>query len=163
MTTETDPHGLKSSDAGAKLDSGKLRPGLIMKGFAHAFWEISKVGTCGAAKYSELGFLDVENGEDRYEDAQMRHMLKRYIDGKYDDELTEFAQKLGIGTEVLHMACEAWNAMAKLELHMRALKKEEAKKKLAVLTIDDITFPIPDMSTVFPSIYKTPTMQMQAG
>jgi hypothetical protein len=123
MKTEKDPGGKKASDPGAKLDAGKVRPALVMRGFAHAFWEISRVGTCGAAKYSELGFLDVEDGENRYEDAQMRHMLMRMIDGPTDKELTAFATELGIGTDVLHLACEAWNAMAKLELHMRELKK----------------------------------------
>ena len=124
MKNETDPSGLNASDAGAKLDAGKVRPALVLAGFPHAFWEIAKVGTCGSIKYSEFGFLDVENGEKRYDDAQMRHMLKRYMGERTDVELCAFAKEIGMESpEILHLACEAWNAMAKLELYMRAIKK----------------------------------------
>jgi hypothetical protein len=96
---------------GAKADAGKSRLGLVMLGFVHALWEVGLVGTAGAIKYSDFGFLQVPNGEDRYEDAGLRHQFKRWMDEEYDPE-----------DNALHLAHEAWNALAKLELYLRRKK-----------------------------------------
>ena len=83
----------------------------MLRGFSLALMEVAKVTTVGAEKYSPDGWLDVPDGIDRYDDAKARHMLEGYIETHDGD----------IGT--LHMAQEAWNALAKLELCLRKEQK----------------------------------------
>ncbi|WP_243641012.1 dATP/dGTP diphosphohydrolase domain-containing protein [Shewanella vesiculosa] len=111
---EVDPTGRSPQDAGAKLDSGKVRPGLVLGGFARALWAVSEVGTVGANKYSDNGWVSVPNGESRYDDAGMRHWLKDKMGEKQDDD-----------SKLRHLAHEAWNALAVLDL---ALREQEAKR-----------------------------------
>lgn len=122
--SDVDPNGLDQHAKGAKLDAGKIKPAMVLTGFAHAFWEVSKVGTLGAEKYTEFGFLEVKDGEKRYADAHMRHFLKKAMEGDADIELTELAKKFNIepDKEVLHLACEAWNKLAELEFKIRSMK-----------------------------------------
>ena len=124
---ESDPHGKDQHAPGAKLDKGKVRPALVLQGFANAFWEVSKVGTIGSIKYTEFGFLEVPNGEARYADAQLRHFLKDAMGEGADAELTDLAKQYGIepDLEILHLACDAWNALAKLEFRVRAMKQNQ--------------------------------------
>ena len=42
---ETDPDGKRPNEAGAKLDAGKNRLGLVLCGFSRALQEVGKVGT----------------------------------------------------------------------------------------------------------------------
>ena len=105
-----DPSGLKQHEPGAKLDQGKIRAGLVLKGFSHALKSVSAVGTFGANKYSDNGWMDVENGINRYTDAMLRHMLEEFSVHDHDEE-----------TELLHAAHTAWNALAILELKLRKL------------------------------------------
>jgi len=105
--TETDPKGIDVHAPGAKVDKGKVRVGLMFKGFPRALMKVAEVVTFGAEKYSPLGFLEVENALDRYDDAKGRHILKGYIEDK-DPE-----------SELTHMAHEAWNVLAKLEIRLR--------------------------------------------
>ena len=48
---EYDPNGKTAQDPGAKLDAGKVRPELIIRGFSRTLLEVSRVGTFGANKY----------------------------------------------------------------------------------------------------------------
>lgn len=112
QAAEEDPNGLPINAHGAKADKGKNRIGLVVTGFAHALAEVSKVGTYGAKKYTDRGFLSVPDGERRYTDAMLRHYLDEEIVGPIDPE-----------SELLHMACVAWNALARLELHLRSAKR----------------------------------------
>jgi hypothetical protein len=91
---------------GAKLDQGKTQASLLGM-FARALLAVADVGTHGAAKYSRGGWQFVEDGVTRYDDAKWRHMLQGYIEPLDDDSGLE------------HIAQEAWNALAKLELHLR--------------------------------------------
>ena len=111
MTKEKDPHGTDPHTPGAKLDAGKPRVGLMLRGFSLALMEVAKVTTVGAEKYSPNGWMEVPDGIDRYDDAKARHMLEGATE-TYDDD-----------TGTLHMAQEAWNALAKLELCLRKQKK----------------------------------------
>lgn len=111
---EHDPSNLSSDSPGAKLDAGKPRVSLMMKGFPRALLAVSEVTAHGAVKYSELGFLKVVNGESRYADAGMRHFLKRFIEGDLDSELP-----------VYHLAQVAWNALAELEFMCKRLSYPE--------------------------------------
>lgn len=98
-----DPH-----QPGAKLDAGKPRPSLILSGMPRALLEVAQVATFGAAKYSENGWLQVENGVARYTDALDRHRLLEQVDGPLDPE-----------SGLKHAAHLAWNALARLELMLR--------------------------------------------
>ena len=106
--TEADPNGLDQHAPGAKVDAGKTRMGLITGGMARAIMDVAKVGTMGAAKYSDGGWVSVPDGFRRYEDAQQRHATYRHIGEIRDSE-----------SGLLHLAHEAWNALAKLDLYIR--------------------------------------------
>ena len=108
VTSESDPTGRKPSDAGAKLDAGKPRCGLVLSGFSRALLAVSEVGTYGAKKYSDNGWMRVPDGENRYTDALYRHLLKQAGGEEKDAD-----------TDLLHAAHAAWNALARLELMLR--------------------------------------------
>lgn len=93
---------------GAKADKNKVRMHLITGGMARAITEVAKVGTFGANKYSDGGWVHVPDGFCRYEDAQQRHAAMRHMDEETDPE-----------SGLLHLAHEAWNALAKLDLYLR--------------------------------------------
>lgn len=97
---------------GAKLDKGKVRPSLILNGMARALTAVAEVGTFGANKYTDGGWVHVPNGFARYEDAQQRHALARAKGEERDPE-----------SQLLHLAHEAWNALAKLDLYLREQEK----------------------------------------
>jgi hypothetical protein len=105
---EVDPHGKDPHDPGAKLDAGKIRPGLVLGGFARALKEVARVGTYGAQKYTENGWVLVPNGVDRYDDAMLRHWLDEHCGVELDKD-----------TELRHAAHAAWNALARLDLLVR--------------------------------------------
>lgn len=102
---ELDPSGKDPHEAGAKLDAGKNRLGLVLGGFSKALQEVGKVGTFGANKYTDNGWKSVENGKERYTDAMLRHYFKE-VEGELKDK----------DSELLHAAHFAWNALARLEL-----------------------------------------------
>ena len=112
-TKEEDPTGRKPSDPGAKLDQGKIRMGLVLGGFANALREVCKVGTNGAAKYSDNGWKEVPNGEARYMDALHRHLNKHQTGEAIDPEW-----------KLLHLAHAAWNCLSILELELKKKEKE---------------------------------------
>lgn len=105
---EFDPTGASLSTPGTKADGGKSRPTLILRDMARALSAVIKIATDGAAKYTAGGWVLVPNGEERYEDAHLRHMLKRFLGESVDPD-----------SESLHLAHEAWGALAKLDLYLR--------------------------------------------
>ncbi len=109
---QSDPYGKNQHEPGAKVDAGKVRMHLITGGMARALVEVAKIGTFGAAKYTDDGWVSVPDGFRRYEDAQQRHAAYRHMGEEFDPE-SGFA----------HLAHEAWNALAKLDLYLR--QKEE--------------------------------------
>lgn len=111
--TEKDPHGKDPHETGAKLDAGKPRVELVLGGFSRALMEVVKVGTYGATKYTDNGWMDVPNGAARYRDAAGRHRLA--------------TDALDKDTGLLHRAHEAWNVLAALELELRDTEKELEK------------------------------------
>ena len=107
---ETDPNGKGQHEPGAKLDDGKVRAG-VLENFSLALWEVARVGSNGADKYTRRGWESVPKGIERYNDAKWRHLLKgvrQPVDPEWD---------------ILHLAHEAWNALAKLELTLRDLEE----------------------------------------
>jgi hypothetical protein len=113
---EKDPSGLDAHSPGAKLDAGKLRPALVLGGFGRALTEVAKIGTYGAKKYSDNGWMEVVNGESRYDDALLRHWLKEKTGETCDSD-----------SELLHAAHVAWNALARLDLIIRNQEKTDGK------------------------------------
>ncbi|AUR97649.1 hypothetical protein NVP1243O_26 [Vibrio phage 1.243.O._10N.261.54.B5] len=109
---EQDPNGIDQHDNGAKLDAGKPMAGRLLGMFGGALMAVSEVGTFGAKKYTEGGWQHVEDGFKRYDDAGMRHFLKRGMGEEFDAD-----------SELPHLAHEAWNALAKLELYLRDKKQ----------------------------------------
>lgn len=106
--TESDPTGRNAHEPGAKLDHGKIRAGLVIGAFSGALAEVAAVGTFGAEKYSPNGWLEVPDAFERYEDAKLRHFLKRHSGEEFDPD-----------SGLLHLAHEAWNALATLELYIQ--------------------------------------------
>jgi hypothetical protein len=110
---ESDPKGKSQHDSGAKLDCGKIRAGLVVGSFGKALMRVSKVGTDGARKYSDRGYLEVEDGVGRYTDALYRHLLAIET------------EELDLDSGLPHIDHVAWNALAVIELTER--RKEESK------------------------------------
>lgn len=103
-----DPNGFDQHAPGAKLDHGKPRHGLVLGAFAGALTEVAKVGTFGANKYSDNGWLSVPNGKARYTDALLRHHFAEAGGEELDED-----------SGLQHAAHRAWNALAVLELMLR--------------------------------------------
>ena len=91
---------------GSKLDSGKLIAGVLLD-FSRALEYVAEVGTFGAHKYTRGGWLSVPDGQVRYTDALIRHLLKL--------QQEELDPESGMD----HLAHIAWNCLAVLELKMR--------------------------------------------
>lgn len=106
---EKDPNGLDQHQAGAKLDAGKVRPSLVLNGFADALAEVFAVAEYGAEKYTPYGWREVADGETRYNDAKLRHQNAAARGEVYDQ-----------ATGLRHAAHEAWNALAVLQLQIEA-------------------------------------------
>lgn len=105
---ETDPNGLAAHEPGAKLDLGKPMMDLTLDGFSRALLAVAQVSTYGAKKYSPNGWKAVPNGKQRYRSAGDRHRLFR------GHEVLDPESKL------THLAHEAWNRLAELELYLQA-------------------------------------------
>lgn len=114
-----DPFGLDQHAPGAKLDNGKLRPGLVFSAFARALEAVAEVGTFGASKYSDNGWLQVPNGADRYTDALLRHYVAE-AKGEWTDSESSLP----------HAAHLAWNALARLELMLREREKIKTSEQI---------------------------------
>lgn len=112
---EFDPTGRDAHAPGAKLDADKPRPDLVLGAFARALIEVSKVGTYGANKYSENGWITVPNGIARYGDAMMRHYFYEKMGQECDPD-----------TDLLHASHAAWNALARLDLILRKREQQGA-------------------------------------
>lgn len=110
---EFEPQSKNQHEPGAKLDAGKNRLGLVLFGFARALQEVGKVGTYGANKYTDNGWTEVPDGERRYTDAMLRHLLREASGEERDPD-----------TGLHHAAHSAWNALARLDLALRKASKD---------------------------------------
>lgn len=109
--SSADPNGLDQHQPGAKLDAGKPRFMLVLKDMAKAIYCVVKVATFGANKYTDGGWLQVQDGIRRYDEAAERHRNARFQGEETDPE-----------SGMSHRWHEAWNTLAALELEERAKK-----------------------------------------
>ena len=104
--------------AGAKFDTGKAP---VYRGFVayfpRAIEAVSRVSERGSINHGWDTWDTVPGCEWRYTDAQVRHMLS-----------TAKGEVIDSDSGLSHLAHEAWNAMARLELALR--KKEQPRSKL---------------------------------
>lgn len=105
---ESDPNEKDQHEPGAKLDCDKNRLGLVLGAFSGALEQVGWVGTHGANKYTDNGWLSVPDGSSRYKDALYRHLIA-YERGENTDK----------DSDLLHLAHLAWNSLAILELELR--------------------------------------------
>lgn len=92
------------TDVGVKLDAGKPRMDLVLKGFGKALQAVAEVGTFGAQKYTDNGWQLVPNGQERYSDALLRH----YLASEAIDPESGYHHDIHV----------AWNALARLNLRI---------------------------------------------
>jgi hypothetical protein len=98
-----------------KYDAGKPLAHIIFEDFPLALKEVVKVATFGAKKYSRSSWKTVPNAVVRYADAKARHFLDAAAGIELDEE-----------SKLDHLAHEAWNALATLQLRL----EEKVKTKL---------------------------------
>ena len=110
------PQAAPQPAGGVKYDAGKPRYGLVLGGFPRALERVVQVGTFGANKYSDDGWLSVDDGHARYTDAMLRHHFAEAGGEELDGE-----------SGMLHAAHRAWNALAVLELKLIELEKNNAR------------------------------------
>jgi hypothetical protein len=110
MTEVTSDSVEKQAIGGFKLDAGKspVYQGFI-KYFPRAIEAVANISKFGFEKYGSWGgWLSVEDGLNRYQDAKTRHMLSEAK-----------GEVVAEDSQLKHAAHEAWGAMAKLELLLR--------------------------------------------
>ena len=95
---------VEARGAGLKYDTGKPRPSLLIRGMPRALMRVAEVLTFGAQKYEAHSWRSVENGEERYDDAKLRHMFKDAMGEVADNEST-----------IEHLAHECCNLLFLLE------------------------------------------------
>lgn len=108
-TQERDPNGKQAGEPGSKLDAGKPK---IVQGvlryFPRAIAAVAGISEFGAGKYCWSGWETVSDGISRYEEAEVRHILKEETEGPDDYDSLHY-----------HKAHKAWNSLASLELFLR--------------------------------------------
>lgn len=108
---------------GVKHDSGKLFAGLLLEDFPRALSAVARVATFGAHKYARSNWLAVEDAQQRYGDALLRHLLA--------DQLEAVDGESGLP----HLYHAAWNLLAVIELRERAAELD--RRVLAQMEADD--------------------------
>ena len=99
-----------------KYDGGKPKAGTLYEYFPNAINAVNEVSTFGAKKYERGSFVDVPNGEERYNDAMHRHLISEQQGEVLDSE-----------SGLRHAAHAAWGALCRLEFQLRELKDDQAK------------------------------------
>ena len=113
--------GKVTPKAATKDDGGKpMVYSLFLAYFPRAIREVARVSEYGMKKYhakpETQGFRAVPDAVRRYGDGLVRHLLDEITDGPINEK----------DGGVRHMAQQAWNAMARLEV---ALEKEERERR----------------------------------
>ena len=112
---------MSDDQGGMKYDGGKVKANIIFEDFGDALWEVAKVSTYGDKKYKRSSWKTVPNGFERYSDAKARHFLQPFRvagEGDYDEE-----------SGLLHLAHEAWGALARLQLKLEDIHLMNKQKQ----------------------------------
>lgn len=111
-------YDLTDDGKGKKYDSGKSMVGTLCRVFPRALLAIGKCIEFGTHKYPKPdNWRLVENGEQRYLDSLMRHLLKHLAGQEIDNET---------GLPHLYHAC--WNMLAITEFYLK--RNRELDKEL---------------------------------
>lgn len=100
---------------GTKYDDGKPRLAEMIKDFAIPLMEVCSVWEFGANKYSKSNWKLVKDGETRYTNALLRHLVQEEYN-EYDEE-----------SRLRHATHVAWNALARLWFILKDKEKLESK------------------------------------
>lgn len=117
-----------TENKGKKYDQGKapVYQGFISY-FPRAIKQVALISKYGLDKYNlsydDQNWARVESGFGRYSDALGRHLCDQCIEGFTDGE-----------SKLLHLAHDAWNAMARLEIFLRKERVENATDR----TIEEV-------------------------
>lgn len=99
---------MEDNSKGRKYDNDKPLVGTMLQVFPRAFMAIGKVILKGREKYPDPeNWKKVEDGQRRYRDSLMRHLIKHCMGITTDNE-----------TGLPHLVHAAWNALAILELYL---------------------------------------------
>lgn len=99
-----------------KYDKGKSRVDLLLRGCPNAIESIGDVLGFGASKYKENSWQGVEDGENRYLAALIRHLIAYQKGEELDKE-----------SGLPHLSHAATNAMFILELYYKRQIKNLGK------------------------------------
>lgn len=102
---------------GIKYDKGKPRMCEMIQDFAEPLEEVAKVWAFGADKYSKGNWRYVLEGEERYSNALMRHLL------------AEQNRAIDLESGLYHAAHVAWNALARLYFIKKRYASEVCKSE----------------------------------
>ena len=103
---------IKGRTAGLKFDADKPRMELLIQGMPRALEAVGAVLTFGAQKYAAHSWKHVEDNQNRYWAAKVRHELARAKGEQHDPE-----------TGLLHLSHEACNTLFLLELALMELEQ----------------------------------------
>ncbi len=102
-----------------KYDDGKLKAGILFEDFPLALQELVAVCTYGELKYERSSWKTVPDAKTRYSDAKARHILAQGIE-LLDEE-----------SRLYHLAHEAWNCLALLQLELEKYGIEDFRIRLS--------------------------------
>lgn len=143
---------------GVKYDRGKPRPTLILGSMSNAIAAVIEIAEHGAVKYEVDGWMSVPDGQKRYTDATLRHLLADVGGEERDPD-----------SGLLHAAHAAWGALARLELKIRAGacaaqvpdSSEPAEEDLMIRPGFKLEVEFPDCTRVFH--FQTEVQQSKAS
>lgn len=97
-----------NKEVGLKYSQDKPWAGRVIQVFPYSIMALGAVIKKGAEKYpNPNNWKLVDDAENKYRDALMRHLIKYLLGQRIDDE-----------TGQPHLAHMAWNALAILELYL---------------------------------------------
>ena len=104
-------------------DKAPVTTGVFWR-FPRALMEVAKVSKLGADKYEVVlpdnNCLNVENGFNRYADADGRHLLQRAIEVMNTEKGGALPPE---GVQIRHLAQHAWDALCILEMELIEAEK----------------------------------------
>lgn len=101
---------------GLKYDKGKIRIGEMIQDFCIPFQEICKLWHFGTVKYGKGNWKLVDDAEDRYTNAMIRHFIAEETE-VFDPE-----------TRLHHSVHVAWNAIVRVFFILRSDNNQKGER-----------------------------------